>query len=147
MRRLACSARCLILLSSFIFLGTEGVAAQQPPSAAETTAVTGLQQGVYLVFPFENVGSSPRFDWLGEGLEELTIQRLAAAGEQVYSHAGRLAELERYGLPRSSKLSRATMLHAAEDLVAAVAFAKVDRFEDVLRRPLPRGGHRFNRGS
>jgi len=118
MRRLACSARCLIFLSSFVFLGTEGVAAQQPPSSAGTAAVTGLQQGVYLVFPFENVGSSPRFDWLGEGLEELTIQRLAAAGEQVYSHAGRLVELERYGLPRSSKLSRATMLHAAEDLDA-----------------------------
>jgi len=118
MRRLACNARCLIFLSSFIFLGTEGVAAQQPPSSAGTAAVTGLQQGVYLVFPFENVGSSPRFDWLGEGLEELTIQRLAAAGEQVYSHAGRLAELERYGLLHSSKLSRATMLHAAEDLDA-----------------------------
>ncbi len=57
-------------------------------------------------------------DWLSEGLEELTIQRLSAAGEQVYSRAGRLAELERYGLPRSSKLSRATMLHVAEDLDA-----------------------------
>jgi len=118
MRRLSRSARCLILFSSFVFLGSEGVAAQQPPSGAAAAAVTGVQQGVYLVFPFENVGSSPRFDWLGEGLEELTIQRLAAAGEQVYSHAGRLAELERYGLPRSSKLSRATMLHAAEDLDA-----------------------------
>ena len=118
MRRLACCARFLVLLSSFILIGTDSVSAQQPASAAGTAAVTGLQQGVYLVFPFENVGSSPRFDWLGEGLEELTIQRLAAAGEQVYSHAGRLAELERYGLPRSSKLSRATMLHAAEDLDA-----------------------------
>ncbi len=57
-------------------------------------------------------------DWLGEGLEELTIQRLAGAGEQVYSRAGRLVEQERYGLPRSSKLSRATMLHIGEDLDA-----------------------------
>lgn len=118
MRRLACSARCLILLSSFVFLGTDGVATQQPPSGAGTAAVTGLQQGVYLVFPFENVGSSPRFDWLGEGLEELTIQRLRGAGVQVYSHAGRLVELEQNGLSRSSKLSRATMLHVAEDLDA-----------------------------
>jgi predicted Zn-dependent protease/TolB-like protein len=119
MWRPSCSARCLILVCSLVLLGTEGVAAKQ--AAAEhpgTAAVTGLQQGVYLVFPFENAGSSPRFDWLGEGLEELAIQRLAAAGEQVYSHAGRLAELERYGLPRSSRLSRATMLHAAEDLDA-----------------------------
>jgi tetratricopeptide (TPR) repeat protein len=45
--------------------------------------------------------------------------------EQVYSHAGRIAELERYGLPHTSKLSRATMLHAAEDLDADfVVFGK-----------------------
>jgi len=93
------------------------LSAQQPASGA-AAAVTGFQQGVYLVFPFENAGSSPRYDWLGEGLEELTIQRLAAAGEQVYSHAGRLTEQEHYGLPSSSRLSRATMLHAAEDLDA-----------------------------
>jgi len=71
-----------------------------------------------LVFPFENAGASPRLDWLGEGLEELTIQRLSAAGEQVYSHAGRLVELERYGLPHTSKFSHASMLHVAEDLDA-----------------------------
>jgi tetratricopeptide (TPR) repeat protein/TolB-like protein len=76
------------------------------------------QQGLYLVFPFENNGSSPRLDWLGEGLEELTIQYLSDAGEQVYSHAGRAGELERYGLPASAKLSRATMLRIAQDLDA-----------------------------
>ncbi|MBV9887017.1 MAG: hypothetical protein JO119_10765, partial [Acidobacteria bacterium] len=76
------------------------------------------QQGLYLVFPFENNGSSPRLDWLGEGLEELTIQYLSDAGEQVYSHAGRASELERYGLPSSAKLSRATMLRIAQDLDA-----------------------------
>src|ERR1700749_3990533 len=76
------------------------------------------QQGLYLVFPFENNASSPRLDWLGEGLEELTIQYLSDAGEQVYSHAGRAGELERYGLPTSAKLSRATMLRIAQDLDA-----------------------------
>jgi tetratricopeptide (TPR) repeat protein/TolB-like protein len=74
--------------------------------------------GVYLVFPFENAGASPRLDWLGEGLEELTIQYLSAGGEQVYSHAGRAGELERYGLPPTAKLSRATMLRIAQDLDA-----------------------------
>jgi tetratricopeptide (TPR) repeat protein len=78
----------------------------------------GGQQGVYLVFPFENRGASPHLDWLGEGLEELTIQRLSAVGEAVYSHSGRAGELERYGLPPSAKLSRATMLRIAEDLDA-----------------------------
>jgi len=66
------------------------------------------QSGVYLVFPFENAGASPRLDWLGEGLEELTIQSLSASGQQVYSHAGRTTELERNGLPFSAKLSRAS---------------------------------------
>ena len=76
------------------------------------------QSGVYLVFPFENAGASPRLDWLGEGLEELTIQALSASGQQVYSHAGRTAEMERNGLPFSAKLSRASMLRVAQDLDA-----------------------------
>ncbi len=86
--------------------------------AQNATRSSSSQQGLYLVFPFENNGSSPRLDWLGEGLEELTIQNLSDAGEQVYSHAGRAAELERYGLPTSAKLSRATMLRIAQDLDA-----------------------------
>ena len=76
------------------------------------------QTGVYLVFPFASVGASPRLDWLGEGLEELTIQSLSASGQQVYSHAGRTTELERNGLPFSAKLSRASMLRVAQDLDA-----------------------------
>src|SRR6266481_5308959 len=76
------------------------------------------QSSVYLVFPFENAGASPRLDWLGEGLEELTIQSLSASGQQVYSHAGRTTELERNGLPFSAKLSRASMLRVAQDLDA-----------------------------
>jgi tetratricopeptide (TPR) repeat protein len=116
MGRLFFSARNLALLFNvFIFSGI--CANAQQPSAPAVGANT-YQHGVYLVFPFENAGTSPRFEWLGEGLEELTIQRLSAAGEQVYSHAGRQMEMERYGLPHNSKVSRATMLHMAEDLDA-----------------------------
>jgi tetratricopeptide (TPR) repeat protein len=112
------SARYLVLPIIFSTIGIPTLAAQQPASPPRAGAAAASQKGIYLVFPFENVGASPRMDWLGEGLEELTIQRLSAAGQQVYSHAGRQAELEQYGLPRSSKLSRATMLHFAEDLDA-----------------------------
>jgi TolB-like protein len=112
------SARYLVLLFVLSIFGIASVAAQQPASAPRAGTAAASQPGIYLVFPFENAGASPRLDWLGEGLEQLTIQRLSAAGQQVYSHAGRLAELEQYGLPRSSKLSRATMLHFAEDLDA-----------------------------
>jgi tetratricopeptide (TPR) repeat protein len=105
-------------------LVTPSVIAQQPSAGAG--AVTGArvaaseasQQGIYLVFPFENEGASPRLDWLGEGLEELTIQRLSAAGQQVYSHAGRAGELDRSGLPSTARLSRASMLRIAQNMDA-----------------------------
>jgi tetratricopeptide (TPR) repeat protein len=87
-------------------------------AARQTAAKSGVQPGVYVVFPFENRGASPHLDWLGEGLEELIIQRLSAAGEAVYAHSGRAGQLERYGLPLTAKLSRATMLRIAEDLDA-----------------------------
>jgi len=119
------SPRYLLLLFVIHIFGTTSLAAQQSPPPPRLGSAGGYQQGIYLVFPFENAGASPRLDWLGEGLEELTIQRLLAAGEQVYSHAGRFAEMERSGLSRSSRLSRATMLHVAEDLDADfVVFGK-----------------------
>jgi Tfp pilus assembly protein PilF/TolB-like protein len=118
MKRPFFSARYLLLLSGIVIFGIPAALAQQSAPPNRTASAAGSQQGIFLVFPFENAGASPRLDWLGEGLEELTIQRLSGAGEQVYSHAGRLAELERYGLPHSSKLSRATMLHIGEDLDA-----------------------------
>jgi tetratricopeptide (TPR) repeat protein len=108
----------LICFCAVVALATASVHAQQPPASSRSTSPSASQQGVYLVFPFENAGASPRLDWLGEGLEELTIQYLSAASGQVYSHAGRAGELERYGLPASAKLSRATMLRIAQDLDA-----------------------------
>ncbi len=119
------SARYLVFLFVLVIFGTSLLAAPQSASPPRAASAATYQPGIYLVFAFENAGASPRFDWLGEGLEELTIQRLSAAGVQVYSHAGRQVELERSGLPHSSKLSRATMLHVAEDLDADfVVFGK-----------------------
>ena len=93
-----------------------------PASRAQTVSVSpssvASPKGVYLVFPFENAGASPRLDWLGEGLEELTVEYLTGAGQQVYSHAARAAELERNGLPFTARLSRASMLRIAQDLDA-----------------------------
>lgn len=115
------SKHFLVVFSFLLFFGVTSFAGPAAPARAAggaTSVASASQRGLYLVFPFENAGASPRLDWLGEGLEELTIQRLSAGGEQVYSHNGRLLELERYGLPASAKLSRATMLHVAEDLDA-----------------------------
>src|SRR5258708_12609466 len=104
--------RHAVLLSYALLCSAACLNAQQPPAHANGSA----QPGVYLVFPFENIGASPRLDWLGEGLEELTIQALSAGGQQVYSHAGLTIQMERNGLPFSAKLSRASMLPVAQDL-------------------------------
>ncbi len=106
--------RRVLLVSCALLCPAASLNAQQVPARTNGSA----QSGLYLVFPFENAGASPRLDWLGEGLEELTIQALSAGGQQVYSHAGRTTEMERNGLPFSAKLSRASMLRVAQDLDA-----------------------------
>jgi tetratricopeptide (TPR) repeat protein/TolB-like protein len=105
-------------LFSLFLVAAGSLGAHQPPGSSHVGGSAASQAGLYLVFPFENSGASSRLDWLGEGLEELTIQYLSDSGNQVYSHAGRAGELERYGLPTSAKLSRATMLRIAQDLDA-----------------------------
>ena len=107
----------ILLCSTGLSSGVCGTALAAPRNF-QRSGSTVPQQGIYLVFPFENAGASPRLDWLSEGLEELTIQRLFAAGQQVYSHAGRASEMDRYGLPANAKLSRAAMLHIADELDA-----------------------------
>jgi len=118
MKQHASSALFLILipLTTILCVAT-GFAQQLQPASRSTTSVAP-QQGIYLVFPFENSGSASRLDWLREGLEELTIQRLSAAGDQVYTHAGRISELDRSGLPPNARLSRASMIRVAQDLDA-----------------------------
>jgi tetratricopeptide (TPR) repeat protein len=118
MRQSNSSGPLAVLLCAIISVCAGSLAEAQTSTSSQAAAAAGPQQGVFLVFPFENAGASPRIDWLGEGLEELTIQRLSAAGQQVYTHAGRVSELERYGLPASAKLSHAAMLHFAEELDA-----------------------------
>jgi hypothetical protein len=63
MERQFFSARNLLLLSGFLVFGPAVVAAQPAPS--RTAIAPNSQQGIYLVFPFENAGASPRLDWLG----------------------------------------------------------------------------------
>jgi Tfp pilus assembly protein PilF/TolB-like protein len=106
------------LLGICLLLGVRQTHARQSDAAPPAARPALPQEGIFLVFPFENVGASPRLDWIGEGLEESTIQQLSAAGQQVYSHTGRLNQMDDYGLPSSAKLSRATMLHIAQEMDA-----------------------------
>jgi tetratricopeptide (TPR) repeat protein/TolB-like protein len=107
-----------IFFAGLFFLYALPVRARQLAPTPANSRRTLTQGGIYLVFPFENAGAAPNLDWIGEGLEELTIQRLSAAGQQVYSHAGRLNEMDMSGFPPSAKLSRATMLRIAQEMDA-----------------------------
>jgi tetratricopeptide (TPR) repeat protein len=108
----------LPVLAIGIFSGAGLAVARQPGNSDAAGHPAVAQEGLFLVFPFENAGASARLDWIGEGLEELTIQQLSAASQQVYSHTGRIDEMDRSGLPSTSKLSRATMLHIGQELDA-----------------------------
>lgn len=108
----------LVLFGGLIFFWPGPTLGQQSAAPVPGRSPSLPQSGVFLVFPFENAGATPRLDWIGAGLEELTIQKLSAAGQQVYSHEGRLDEMDRAGLPPNARLSRATMLRIAQDLDA-----------------------------
>src|SRR5215467_6669568 len=102
-----------------------GVRLASAQTSVPVRPLVPASQGIFLVFPFANDGANARLDWLGEGLEELTVQRLLAAGQKVFTHAGRIAELDRYGLPANAQFSHATMLRIGADLDADfVVFGK-----------------------
>ena len=71
--------------------------------------------GTLLVFPFENGSRIASVDWLGEGLSELTVERLEDRGLNVLSRQDRLAALEKIGLPDSARFSHATMVKIATE--------------------------------
>jgi tetratricopeptide (TPR) repeat protein len=71
-----------------------------------------------VVFPFENSSKSAQWDWIGEGLAELTADQMTAHGPTVFSREERLAALEKLGIPAYARLSRATMLKIAAEMDA-----------------------------
>jgi tetratricopeptide (TPR) repeat protein len=86
-----------------------------PARSAQSESASGAASnpGTFLVFPFENQSRMANLDWLGEGLTELTVERLEDRGLSVLSRRDRLAALEKIGLPDSARFSRATMLKIA----------------------------------
>ncbi len=114
-----CIAICAITLSAFPGLAQSQVGQQK------TTSDTRV--GSVLIFPFENSGRNASLDWLGEGLSELTMERLAEQGVYVFSRQERLAALEKIGLPDSARFSHATMVKIAAQADAdEVVFGNFD---------------------
>jgi tetratricopeptide (TPR) repeat protein len=78
-----------------------------------------------LIFPFENGSRMANLDWMGEGLSELTVERLEDREVNVLSREDRLATLERMGLPDSARFSHATMIKIAGEADAdAVVYGR-----------------------
>ena len=82
---------------------------------SEGAARAASSPGTFLVFPFENNSRMANLDWLGEGLAELTTERLEDHGLTVLSRRERLATLEKIGLPDSARFSHATMVKIAAE--------------------------------
>lgn len=103
---LLCAAICAFTLRA------HPVAAQS--EAAQQKTSPGPRTGSVLIFPFENNSHNPTVDWLGEGIAELTLERLSEIGVGVFSRQERLAALEIIGVPDSARFSHATMVKIAQ---------------------------------
>jgi tetratricopeptide (TPR) repeat protein len=92
--------------------------AQSPPAAP--VASPEARRDTLLIFPFENESRIANLDWFGEGLSELTAERLEDRGLNVLSREDRLATLERIGLPDSARFSHATIIKIAGEADADI---------------------------
>lgn len=86
-----------------------------PTSGQARSSVTDPRHETLLIFPFENESRMPSLDWLGEGLSELTAERLGDRQMYVLARSDRLATLERMGLPDSAQFSHASMIKIATE--------------------------------
>ncbi|MGH9612820.1 MAG: tetratricopeptide repeat protein [Bryobacteraceae bacterium] len=96
-----------------------------PAHAGQAAPATGAasseaHSATLLVFPFENGSHIASLGWLGEGLSELTEERLENRGAIVLSRQDRLAAVEKMGLPDSARFSHATLLKIAGEADADV---------------------------
>jgi tetratricopeptide (TPR) repeat protein len=88
-------------------------------------ATTDSHSETLLVFPFENESRMANLDWLGEGLSELTSERLEDKQISVLARQDRLSTLEQMGLPDSARFSHATIVKIATEADAdAVVYGR-----------------------
>lgn len=86
-------------------------------ASAQTPAVQVPAAGM-LVLPFENAGSDPHLQWLGEAAALLVADGLEARGVPAVSRDERVRAFEALHLPLAASLSRATVIKVAQLLGA-----------------------------
>jgi len=109
---LFCASLCATAGMNIAFSPQSGPTSRVAP--ADPHALT------LLVLPFENETHMANLDWLGEGLSELTSERLLDRGVSVLSRQERLATLEKMGLPDTARVSHATIVKIASEADADV---------------------------
>jgi tetratricopeptide (TPR) repeat protein len=92
----------------------------QQSGTAPRPAPADSRHDTLIVFPFHNDSKIANVDWLGEGLSELTTERLEDRQLNVLSREDRLAVLEKMGLPDSARFSHATIIKIAGEADADI---------------------------
>jgi Flp pilus assembly protein TadD/TolB-like protein len=104
-----------LLCVAFLMPGSMRSSRLSQSTSGTHPSTDSSRAGTLLVFPFENGSRIASVDWLGEGLSELTVERLEDRGLNVLSRQDRLATLEKIGLPDSARFSHATMVKIATE--------------------------------
>jgi tetratricopeptide (TPR) repeat protein/TolB-like protein len=109
---------------------------------AVTLAVTSAARAdssTVLVFPFENLSGDRTLDWIGEGISELIIGRLQSEpGVYTFSREERLAAYEKFGIPESAMITRATALklgwsYGLDNIITGTFSGTADDFHILAR--------------
>jgi len=111
---------CAVILTAAIAKLSLAAKSNSAPAASGSPDI-----GTLLVFPFDNDSRVASLDWLGEGLAEVTTERLQDRNLSLLSRQDRLAALEKIGLPDSARFSHATIVKIATEADAdAVVFGR-----------------------
>lgn len=105
----------LFVLASLWLPSNPAIAGGQTVPPAPSSAPSSQ---LFLVLPFEEWSTGPRYAWLGEGLAELFTDRLAGDQRLVFPRSEWLAAVEKLGLPPSPRFTRASMLRIAKQMDA-----------------------------
>jgi tetratricopeptide (TPR) repeat protein/TolB-like protein len=109
---------------------------------AVTLAVTSAARAdssTVLVFPFENLSDDRTLDWIGEGISELIIGRLQSEpGVYTFSREERLSAYEKFGIPESVMITRATALklgwsYGLDNIITGTFSGTADDFHILAR--------------
>jgi TolB-like protein len=110
-----------------VFIRTMGFALTAAALAAcFAPASAQAAQRTVLVLPFENQTGNPGVDWLGEGVADLTIERLEAEPAlYTFSRDERVAAYRKAGIPAKVVVSRATAIRLGWESGADVVIVGV----------------------